>query len=439
MKTLPKPFKILQSLIRFDTTNPPGNEGACIAYIGSLMDQAGIDYQVYCKVENRPNLYARIRGKGSEEPLMLYGHVDVVTTANQEWAHDPFGGEIIDDVLWGRGAVDMKGGMAMMLSAFLRLKSEAIELPFDVIFLALSDEEVGGENGAKFMVEERPELFADVRYAIGEFGGCKLAIDGVDYFPIQVAEKVGCGLEIVVKGPAGHGSMVQQGGTMLKAAQLLFALDQQLLPVHITDSVRLMIAGMALHQRFSKALFLRLALLPVFTDIAFKILGKEWRKFLPLVRNTANITLIEGGNAVNVLPSEVRMNADVRLLPGYSPDDVISEIRKKYKGDAEFKVVYHSPNPAQRPDMGLFKVLSDTLISSYKNAKPVPFFMAGVTDARFFNRLGIQTYGYTPMELPSGLDFTDLVHAPNERVMASSIDKGADIIYNAIINYCEGL
>lgn len=435
MTNIPSPSEILQSLIRFDTTNPPGHETKCIEYIGGLLQSVGIDYQIFTKDESRPNLYARIAGQGKGNPLLLYGHVDVVTTAGQEWEREPFGGEVVDGYIWGRGAVDMKGGIAMMLSAFLQVKADGLQLPFDLIFVALSDEEVGGAMGAKFMVEEHPELFEGVEHAIGEFGGFKLDIGGVEFYPIQVAEKEGCGLKITVKGPAGHGSMVQQGGAMGKAGEILGALDQHLLPVHITDSVRLMFEGMAKELPVYKRLLLRLAMVPALNQWAFDLLGDEWQKFKPLFRNTVNVTLINGGNAVNVLPSVINMNADVRMLPGFNADDVISEIRRQYSGDAEFEVVYSSPNPAGKPDMNLFPILEKELKNRYPGAKAIPFFMAGVTDARFFNRLGIQTYGFTPMTFPDGLSFTDLIHAPNERVLATSIDEGADIIISVINDY----
>ena len=423
---------MLQDLIRFDTTNPPGHETECIEYIGCLLNCVGIEYQIFAKEESRPNLYARITGQGEGKPLMLYGHVDVVTTASQQWDRDPFGGELVDGYIWGRGAVDMKGGVAMMLSAFLQVKAGGLQLPFDLIFVALSDEEVGGAMGAKFMVEEHPELFEGVEHAIGEFGAFKLDIGGVEFYPIQVAEKEGCGLKITVKGPAGHGSIVQQGGAMGKAGELLSAQDKYLLPVHITDSVRLMFERMAKELPAYQRILLRLTMIPALNAWAINLLGEEWQKFKPLFRNTINVTLIKGGNAVNVLPSEISMNADVRILPGYNSDDVISEIKRHYSGDAEFEVVYSSPNPASKPDMGLFDILEKELKNRHPSAKAIPFFMAGVTDARFFNRLGIQTYGFTPMTLPYGLSYTDLIHAPNERVLAASIDEGAEIIFNVI-------
>src|SRR5437016_5182856 len=120
-----RPTELLQNLIRFDTSNPPGDETACIAYANQVLREAGCETQVLARQANRPNLVARLKGEGKAPPLLLQGHVDVVTTANQNWQHPPFGGDLVDGYVWGRGALDMKGAVAMMLAAFLRAKAES--------------------------------------------------------------------------------------------------------------------------------------------------------------------------------------------------------------------------------------------------------------------------------------------------------------------------
>ena len=171
------PGALLQHLLRFDTTNPPGRERPCIEWAAGLLDAYGIDSRLFALDPERPNLVARVGG-GSEPPLLLYGHVDVVTTAGQPWSRDPFGGERSDGVIWGRGSLDMKGGDAMMIAAFLRAAHEGDDLPGDVILCLLSDEEAGAEHGARFMVEQHPEQFDGVRFALGEFGGYRERVLG---------------------------------------------------------------------------------------------------------------------------------------------------------------------------------------------------------------------------------------------------------------------
>ncbi len=195
--------EILQNLVRFDTTNPPGNEGPCIRYIQALLEASGIPTTLIAADPERPNLVARVKGSGSAAPLLLYGHVDVVTTANQTWTHPPFEGRIAGGYIWGRGTLDMKGGVAMMLSALLRAKTEDIPLPGDVIFAAMSDEEALGTCGAAYLVEAHPELFAGVNYAISEFGGFTMQVAGKTLYPMAISEKQSCFITATISGDGG--------------------------------------------------------------------------------------------------------------------------------------------------------------------------------------------------------------------------------------------
>src|SRR6266568_4150158 len=183
-----RPAELLQQLIRFNTTNPPGNEAECITYIKDLLTEAGVQTSIIARDPARPNLLARFKGQGNASPLLLQGHVDVVTTENQRWQYPPFEGKEVDGYIWGRGALDMKGGVAMMLAAFLHAKAEGVSLPGDVVLAVLSDEEAGGNYGAKYLVEQHADVFQDVHYAISEFGSFPLYLGGRKFYPIQVAE-----------------------------------------------------------------------------------------------------------------------------------------------------------------------------------------------------------------------------------------------------------
>jgi acetylornithine deacetylase/succinyl-diaminopimelate desuccinylase-like protein len=240
-----RPAELLQRLIRFDTTNPPGSEAACIGYIDGLLKSAGLETTLLGRVQSRPNLISRISGRGEAPPLLLQGHVDVVTTSGQQWQHPPFGGVIADGFIWGRGALDMKGGVAMMIAALLRLNAEEIVPPGDIILAVLCDEEAGGDHGAKYLVEHHPQQFEGVRYALGEFGGFCMEIAGQRFFPIMVAEKQICWLRFKIQGPGGHASMPLHGGAMAKLGQLLRRLDKSRLPVHITPATRAMFEGVS--------------------------------------------------------------------------------------------------------------------------------------------------------------------------------------------------
>ena len=257
------PVELLQNLIRFDTTNPPGNEGECINYINHLLKAAGIETSILARDPVRTNVIARLSGKGNAPPLLLQGHVDVVTTENQTWQHPPFEGKVADGFVWGRGALDMKGGVAMMLAAFLRAKAEGFEPPGDVILAIVSDEEKGGEFGARYLVENHAAQFADVRYAIGEFGGFSFYVGKKTFYPIMVAEKMPIGILLTLRGPTGYPTMTYRGGAMAKLGLVLEQLERAHFPVHVTTATRLMIRTMSDALPFPSNLVLRQLLNPI--------------------------------------------------------------------------------------------------------------------------------------------------------------------------------
>lgn len=425
------PIELLQRLIQFNTTNPPGDEAECIAYIRDLLGSAGIDSQTYEKVVGRPNLVARLKGAGQAPPLLLYGHVDVVTTAKQDWAHPPFEAVIVDDYVWGRGALDMKGGVAMMVAAFLRASAGEEPPPGDVILCIVSDEEAGGEMGAAYMVDEHPDLFADVRYAIGEFGGFSLMIGGKRFYPIMVAEKQVCWMRALVRGPAGHGSMPIRGGAVAKLGKILAALDTKRLPVHVTPAARIMVESIAAELGGVTGLILRQMLNPALTNRVLNLLGERGRIFDPLLHNTVSPTILQASDKINVIPAEVVLELDGRLLPGYTPDDMMRELRGLLGPDVALSLVRHDPYPAE-PDMGLFDLLADTLRKADPAGVPVPLVMPGVTDGRFFAKLGIQTYGYLPMTLPEDFNFIATIHAADERIPVAALEFGTQAIYSVL-------
>jgi acetylornithine deacetylase/succinyl-diaminopimelate desuccinylase-like protein len=281
-----RPAELLQRLIRFDTSNPPGNERECIHWIGNLLEEAGLEPTFLARTPERPNVIARLKGEGSAPPLLLYGHVDVVTTGGQSWSHPPFEGRMVDGFIWGRGALDMKSGVAMMLAAFLKARAEGLRLPGDVIFAAMADEEAGGEFGAKFLVEQHAGLFQDVRCALSEFGGFNLSIGGVRFYPIQIAEKQTCWMKITFHGQGGHGSMPVQGGAMAGLSRALQILDRRSLPVHVTPPVKLMMDSLSAALPGLTGFLVGQITNPALADPLLKLLGERVRLFSPLLHNT---------------------------------------------------------------------------------------------------------------------------------------------------------
>lgn len=429
-----RPLEILRNLVRYDTTNPPGNERACIQYLDGLLRDAGIETTICAKVPERPSLVARLPGRGEAPPLMLYGHVDVVTTVGQVWQHPPFAGEIADGCLWGRGTLDMKGAMAMMLAAMLRAKAEGFAPAGDLLYVALADEENAGIYGARYMVDEHPELFQGVRYALGELGGFPLYIGGKRFYGIQVAEKQVCRMEAKVRGPAGHASMPIRGGTMAKLAKMLATLDQRRLPVHITPVVRMLLEGVA-EGLGEEGRFARQLLDPAQTDGVLDALGAEGLLFNAMLHNTVSPTIVQGGHQANVIPSEATVLLDGRALPGFRSDDVLAEVQALLGPEVELSLVRYDPGPQENPDMGLFGLLGDALREADLAAIPIPYMLAATTDARFFAKLGIQTYGYTPMNLPPDINVLRSAHNADERAPVECIDFGAEVLYRVVQRY----
>ena len=426
-----RPAELLQRLIQFDTTNPPGNEGECISFINGLLTEAGIETTILARAPERPNLVARLPGQGNTSPLLLYGHVDVVTTKNQEWQHPPFEGKVVDGFVWGRGALDMKGGVAMMLAACLRAKAEGLKLPGDVVLAIVSDEEAGGDFGSKYLVENHADLFDGIRYAIGEFGGFTLCVGKRRFYPIMVAEKQICWMKATVRGPGGHGSLPVRSGAMAGLSRILQQLDKHRLPVHVTPVARLMFETMASALGGLTGLILGQLTNPALTNSVLNLLGERGRVFDPLLHNTVSATILHGSDKINVIPSEVSVELDGRLLPNYHPDDMIAELRQIIGDDVELEVIRYDPGPAE-PDMGLFDTLADILRDADPDGIPVPLLLSAVTDGRFFSRLGIQTYGFLPMPLPEDFNFSRTIHAANERIPVESVGFGANAIYELL-------
>jgi acetylornithine deacetylase/succinyl-diaminopimelate desuccinylase-like protein len=421
-----RPAEILQRLIRFDTSNPPGNERECIDWIRGLLEGLGCEVRILARTPERPNLVARLAGRGETAPLLLQGHVDVVA-ARGKWRHEPFAGELQDGYVWGRGALDMKGGVAMMLAAFMRARHSETRPPGDVILCVLADEEAGSELGAAYMVSRHPELFEGVRYSIGEFGGFTMQMGDSRFYPIMVAEKQVCWTRATLRGRSGHGSMPIRGGAMGKLGRLLSRLDKRRLPVHVTPVVRSMIEAIATDVPTPMAIPLRGLLRPQLTDRLLDVMGERARTFDPLLHNTVSATLVSGGEKINVIPPEVSLDLDCRLLPGLHPEDIFAELRALTGLELDFEVLQHDPVEGE-PNLALFDTLAGTLRELDPTGKPIPLLLPGVTDGRFFSRLGIQTYGFLPMQLPEELRFMELIHAEDERLPVESLEFGTQAI-----------
>lgn len=436
--TYQQPIQILQDLIRMDTTNPPGNEILCIEYLDKLLQAAGIETTILAKDPNRPNLIARLKGDGSAPGLVLQGHVDVVTTANQEWDRDPFGGELVDGYLWGRGSLDMKGGVVMMLCAFLQAHAEGLTPAGDIVLAIVADEEAGSDFGARFLVEEHPEHFAGAKYAIGEGGGPRRYMGEQPYYSVMVAEKQVCWMKTRFHGPGGHGSQPLRNGAMAKLGHVLTTLNQNRLPVHIVPAMETVIHALAaVTSEPTRSQLLRL-LDPTQTDAVLDALIAldipQGRMFDPLLHNTVNATVVQGGFKTNVIPSEIELELDGRLLPGFTPAEMIGELKTLLGEEVAFDIIRHDPGTTE-VDMALFPLFESIIADLDPGALTLPALVGGFTDGRMFARLGIQNYGFLPTQLPQGFDAFGTVHGANERVWVEGIEFGQRALHQVLRRY----
>ncbi|MBE2224408.1 MAG: M20/M25/M40 family metallo-hydrolase [Anaerolineae bacterium] len=425
-----KPLELLQTLIRYDTTNPPGNEGEIVHYLQNLLKDSGLETTILAKADNRPNLIARLPGQGMAPPLLLQAHTDVVTTANQQWTHPPFAAEIKDGFLWGRGTLDDKCGIAMMVAAVLRAKAENTPLPGDILLTLVCDEEVDGAYGAKFLVENHPEQFTGVKYCLGEGGGPTVTIGGKKFYTIMVAEKQACPLRLTIHGPAGHGSMPFYGeGAMHELSRVLNILTTKRLPVHVTPVAKQMLTTIGDNLPFPTGWALRQMTNPTMTDRMLALSGSASRLLDPLLHNSVSPTIVNGGHKINVIPSEISLDLDGRLLPGFHPTDMLRELRHLLGSHIGLEITRYDPGKSD-VDMQWYDTLADILRDADPEGIPVPTMLSGVTDGRFFAKLGIQTYGFQPMHLPTGL--IDTIHAADERIPVEAMDFAANAIFQAI-------
>ncbi|MDQ3768650.1 MAG: M20/M25/M40 family metallo-hydrolase, partial [Actinomycetota bacterium] len=403
--------ELLQRLLRIDSSNPPGRERACIELLDAELRAGGLEPRILARDSERPNLVARVAGRGEAPPLLLHGHADVVPADPQHWRHDPFGASLVDGELWGRGALDMKGGLAMLATVVLRAARPGGQPPGDLIFVVNSDEEAGGAYGAAWLVDEHPELFEGVRHALSEFGGYSHHVAGRRLYPIQVAQKRRCTLRATIRGEGGHAASPRRGQVTGKLGATLAALDRRRLPTHLTAPVRLMIEAMAGGLPAPLRAALRLLLEPRATDAVLRIAGSQAADLDPLLRNTATATVVNAGEAWNVLPTEAHVDLDGRLVPGHEPAELLDELSAILPSDTALEIVRADPPPARtEPDLELLPLLTSVLHEEDPQGHAFPLVTAGMTDARHYDRLGIQTYGFLPMQLPPGL-MPQLLHA----------------------------
>ncbi len=428
-----------KQLLRIDTTNPPGNERPAADYLGRVLDREGIPYRIVESEPTRASLVARLRGSGKKAPLMLNGHLDVVPVERDRWQHDPFAAEEHDGCVWGRGAVDMKNMVAMSLMTLVVLKRAGALLDRDVIFAAVADEEAGSRLGARFLVEQHPDLVR-AEYVLNEIGAYTLYLGDAVFYPIQVAEKGICWFELTAKGTAGHGSMPRPDNAVVRIARAIEALGTVRLPFHGVPVVESFLRSLAEKApalaRRAIPLLSRPALAPVLLKFARMQDPEQAIALEALLRNTASPTVLSGGRKVNVIPSSASVLVDGRMLPGQTVDAFLAEVQRVVGDDLKVRILEQHEGQVFRTDTPLYDAIGRMIEKHHPGAVAVPFMIPGFTDSHAYARLGATCYGFSPVKMPRGLSFTSLYHGHDERLPVDGFAWGLRVLVDLVHEFC---
>ncbi|PZS35651.1 MAG: hypothetical protein DLM59_02550 [Pseudonocardiales bacterium] len=412
---------LCRDLIRFDTSNPTSNERAAAEYVAEKLSDVGLVPTLLESEPGRASVVARLEGSDSSRAaLLIHGHLDVVPADAADWSVDPFAGEIRDGYLWGRGAVDMKDMDAMTLALVRQWAREGRKPPRDIVVAFMADEEAGGHKGADFLVNEHADLFDGCTEAIGEVGGFSVTIGGDRrLYLIETAQKGIGWLQLTARGRAGHGSMVNDDNAVTAVCEAVARLGRHEFPMHLTDTVRRLL------EELSGALGIELD--PDDIEPTLAKLGPIARLIGATIRNTVNPTMLDAGYKCNVIPGIARAVVDGRSLPGYD-DEFESQIREVAGPDIELDWIERAPAVETTFDGALVDAMCAAIRAEDPGGRPVPYMLSGGTDAKHFARLGMRCFGFSPLLLPSDLDFSALFHGVDERVPLDGLKFGVRVL-----------
>jgi acetylornithine deacetylase/succinyl-diaminopimelate desuccinylase-like protein len=418
---------LLSELIQINTSNPTHPERPAAEWVAGKLDEVGIASQIIEASKGRASTIARIEGSDSSRaPLLIHGHLDVVPADASEWSVDPFAGEIKDGFVWGRGAIDMKDMDAMTLALVREWARTGKKPPRDIVLAFVSDEEAGGRQGAHYLVDNHPDLFADCTEAISEVGGFSISLnESARVYLVQTAEKGINWLRLTASGAPGHGSMVHDDNAVTRLAEAVARIGNHEWPIVITDTVRATVAGL------SQVLGRDLDAENV--DEWLPMLGSAGRMIGATIRNTANPTMLEAGYKTNVIPSRAQATIDCRFLPGQE-DHLLETIDELIGEGIERESEVRDIAVETTFDGALVDAMSAALRAEDDGAIPMPYLMSGGTDAKSFSTLGMRCFGFSPLQLPSGFEFMSLFHGIDERVPVDGLKFGVRVLDRFLSN-----
>ena len=417
--------EICRDLLRIDTSNAGDGQGPgerkAAEYVAEKLTEVGLEATYLETGPRRGNVVTRIPGADrSRGGLLIHGHLDVVPANAADWQVDPFAGEVKDGCVWGRGAVDMKDMVAMSLATARQFARDGVVPPRDLVFAFVADEEAGGHDGAKVLVESHAELFEGCTEAISEVGGFSHQVsDDLRLYLVETAQKGLAWMKLTARGRAGHGSMVADDNAVTTLCEAVARLGRHSFEIRPTPTVTRF-----LHE-LSDALEIELD--PDDLEATVAKLGPLARFIGATLRNTANPTMLDAGYKVNVVPGEAHAFVDGRFLPGHA-DAFETELDDVLGPDVVREYVKHEIALETEFSGSLVEAMDACLKAEDPGARAVPYTMSGGTDAKHFSTLGIRCFGFSPLRLPPELDFSGMFHGIDERVPVDGLTFGARVL-----------
>ena len=413
---------ILRDLIRIDTTNDgtdtgPG-EAAAAEYVEASLREAGLEVERFSTTSSRRQaVVARIPGTDPAAPrLLLHGHLDVVPAQAADWSVPPFGAEVLDDMVWGRGAVDMKDMDAMLLSLARAWGRSGMRAKRDLVLLFLPDEEAGGHHGSHWIVDHRPDILEGVTEGVSEVGGFSLTLpDQRRLYLIQTAEKGIAWMRLHAEGRAGHGSVINRENAVTEVAAAVTRLGQHEWPVRLSPTAQRMV------ETIGDAMGVELDLEDL--DHLAAQIGPLARFIGAATRNTTNPTMLSAGYKANVVPGEASAVVDGRFMPGDS-QEFFRQIDELLGPRVRREFDNHDVALEADFDVPLVDAMRAALEAEDPGSLVTPYMLSGGTDGKAFSLLGVQAYGFSPLLLPPDLDFGALFHGVDERVPIAAVEFG---------------
>jgi acetylornithine deacetylase/succinyl-diaminopimelate desuccinylase-like protein len=415
---------LLQDLIRVDTTNPPGNETVAAEVLRAYLEESGAQVELYARVPERANLVARIPGRGDGPTLLFLSHTDVVLADAAEWSADPFGGELRDGEIWGRGALDMKGQVAASAVALASLAREGFEPAGDLIFAATADEEVGAGFGAQWLCETHPDAVR-CDYLINEGSGERLELGGQPFYMCSVAEKMSAPFRLRVRGRSGHASMPGiADNALVKAAPLITALGEYVPEQRLTPEVEALLEAVTGERPASPEVALAQA----------KEIGEFFAEMVePLLSLTLSPTMIDASKKRNVIPAICDVVVDSRLLPETTTAQQ-HEIVRSILGAGEYELEELEAHGGTRSpiETPLWEAVAGWVSEVEPGARPAPICVAGFTDSHWFREaFGTVAYGFFPSRVMSAELAARLIHSADERIPIEDLELGVSFMRHA--------